>query len=96
MPDPRTTPPPPSSAHAENPVRSVGRRVQPVPELRRPTPDQIAFLASSPAGAPRTFPTAPRGTVRRYRSHEEANEHMEELIGDRMAAQAARITPKPR
>lgn len=61
--------------------RVVGKRVQPLPRLHWPTPEEIRFMEKPPGSV---LAVKRKGVVR-YRSHAEADADMRELIGERMA-----------
>ncbi len=68
-------------------MRSVGKRVEPVPVLHWPTPEEVRFTRAAPG----SVLLYARAGVRRYRSHAEADADMRKLIADGMARQTAAL-----
>ena len=68
-------------------MRRVGKRVEPVPVLHWPTPEEVRFTRASPDRVLLHV----RAGVRRYRSHAEADADMRKLIADAMARQTATL-----
>lgn len=67
-------------------MRIVGKRRMPEPGLRYPTPELIRWSHDIPDGV--TY-RHPKGVVR-FRNHEEADAHMQELIVDAVVRKAVR------
>lgn len=68
-------------------MRVVGERIERLPGLRWPTPEEIRHTQELGCGALLYYP---KGVVR-YRSHDEANADMNRLIADAMARKALQL-----
>lgn len=68
-------------------MRIIGKRVEPVPVLHWPTPEEVRFTRAA-SGSVLLYG---RRGVTRYRSHAEADADMRRLIADAMARQTASL-----
>ncbi len=62
-------------------MRRIGKRMEPEPRLRWPSADHIQWTLDM-AQNPLPFR---RGRVIRYRNHEEANAHMDQVLAEALA-----------